>query len=100
MTRSCAACGGSLDGMSSRAKYCSSTCRSRACEGRVIPLAQTGVVPVADETETEAAIDSYVEATAGIGTIGERLYLLDPDRDAGCSPRGWSRVDAVGVGDD
>jgi len=56
VTRSCAACGGSLDGMSSRAKYCSSTCRSRACEGRVIPLAQTGVVPVADETETEAAI--------------------------------------------
>lgn len=55
MTRSCAACGGSLDGMSSRAKYCSSTCRSRACEGRVIPLAQTGaVVPV--DVETEAAI--------------------------------------------
>lgn len=34
--------------------------------------------PPQDMTETEAAIDSYVEATAGIGTIGERLYLLDP----------------------
>lgn len=29
-------------------------------------------------TETAAAIDSYVEATAGIGTIAERLCMLDP----------------------
>ena len=54
MARSCAACGRSLDGMSSRAKYCSATCRSRACEGRVIPLAQpVGTQLVVDE---EAAI--------------------------------------------
>lgn len=83
MTRSCAACGGSLDGMSSRAKYCSSTCRSRACEGRVIPLAQTGVVPVADETEAAivtATRDALREAgrestPLGLATIELALAL-------------------------
>ena len=96
MTRSCAACGGSLDGMSSRAKYCSSTCRSRACEGRVIPLAQTGVVPVADETETEAAIvtatrDALREAgrestPLGLATIELALAL------GSATTRSWTMV--------
>lgn len=55
MGRSCAACGRSLDGMSSRAKYCSATCRSRACEGRVIPLAVELHPPADDEAAIVAA---------------------------------------------
>ena len=45
--------------------------------------------PPQDMTETGPAIDSYVEATAGIATIAERLLLLDPSAvgsllDVGC----------------
>jgi len=45
--------------------------------------------PPLEMTDTEELIDSYVEATAGIGTIGERLYSLDPGSvrsllDVGC----------------
>jgi SAM-dependent methyltransferase len=45
--------------------------------------------PPLEMTETGPAIDSYVEATAGIATIAERLLLVDPHEvdsllDVGC----------------
>jgi hypothetical protein len=64
--------------MSSRAKYCSATCRSRACEGRVIPIAQPAV--------DQPGMDGGSEIV-----IATRLALREAGREA--TPLGLAAVE-------
>lgn len=60
--RSCEQCGASLEGRSSRARYCSSTCRARRAKGRP-PLAESVVVDlVTPDAPSEGPVGSATRA--------------------------------------
>lgn len=69
--RSCAACGKSLEGRSSRAKYCSSSCRARVSEGAVVPLERRTVA----SGSSSALVDATRAALADAGRDESPLGL-------------------------
>ena len=62
MTRTCAQCGKSFEARSSRAKFCSSTCRARKSEGRPSRDPASGSTQQSAPAGQESAVRASLEA--------------------------------------